>query len=281
MRLATVHHPRGGTAAVVERDGNWHPLPATDLSEVFASGRLSELAELAEVAELSAPIADPRFAAPVKAAKIICCGLNYADHIAETGRPTPEYPTLFAKYPDSILGPSDDIVLPSQVNVDWEAELAVVIGATVRRVSPDSARRAIGGYTVANDISVRDWQYRTPQWFQGKSWERSTPVGPVVVTPDELDLQSGLEVVCRVDGDELQRGNTSQLVFDPATLVAYISSFTTLRPGDLVLTGTPAGIGSAMTPPRFLRSGQVVEAEIEGIGVVRNTFRAESFQEVP
>lgn len=205
--------------------------------------------------------------------KVICCGLNFSDHIQEMGRELPQHPTLFAKYPDTLIGPYDDIVLPSGHDVDWEAELAVVVGKELRGATPDEARDAIAGYTVANDISVRDWQRRTLQWFQGKAWDASTPVGPTVVTPDELDPVAGVDVVCRVNGVERQRGNTSRLVFDCATLLAYASTFTVLRPGDLILTGTPGGVGQGMTPPTFLADGDVVETEITGIGCLHNVIR--------
>lgn len=157
--------------------------------------------------------------------------------------------------------------------MDWEAELAVVVGAELTGADRNSARAAIAGYTVANDISVRDWQKRTLQWFQGKAWDRTTPLGPVVVTPDELDPAAGVEVICRVDGTERQRGNTRTLVFDAADLLAYVSTFTTLRPGDVVLTGTPGGVGMGMTPPVFLADGDLVETEIPGIGTLRNRLR--------
>jgi acylpyruvate hydrolase len=205
--------------------------------------------------------------------KVICCGLNYADHIAESGRERPAYPTLFAKYADTLIGPEDDIVLPRGLDVDWEAELAVVVGSELRRATREEAAGAVAGYTVANDISVRDWQSRTLQWFQGKAWDRTTPVGPVVVGPDEVDPRAGLDIWCRVNGEEMQRANTRTLVFDALDLLAYISTFTVLSPGDLVLTGTPGGVGMARTPPRFLEDGDVVETEIEGIGRLRNTVR--------
>ncbi|MGZ4531940.1 MAG: fumarylacetoacetate hydrolase family protein [Mycobacteriaceae bacterium] len=205
--------------------------------------------------------------------KVICCGLNYADHITETGRELPAYPTLFAKYADTLIGPDDDIVLPHGLQVDWEAELAVVVGAEIRKVEPKEAAEAIAGYTVANDISVRDWQYRTVQWFQGKAWDGSTPVGPVMVTPDEVDPEAGLDISCRVNGEVVQQANTRTLVFSAAELLAYISTFTVLRPGDLVLTGTPGGVGVARHPQRFLEDGDVVETEIAGIGKLRNTVR--------
>ena len=205
--------------------------------------------------------------------KVICCGLNYGDHIAETGRERPAYPTLFAKYADTLLPDGADIVLPAGLEVDWEAELAVVVGRELRSATRDEAEQAIGGYTVANDISVREWQRRTLQWFQGKAWDATTPIGPVVGGPDEIDPVAGVEVICRVNGAERQRGNTKTLVFDCPTLLAYISTFTVLRPGDVVLTGTPGGVGMGMTPPTYLADGDVVETEIPGIGTLTNTVR--------
>jgi acylpyruvate hydrolase len=152
----------------------------------------------------------------------------------------------------------------------------VVVGEPLRRATEEQARMAVAGYTVANDISVRDWQRRTLQWFQGKAWDATTPVGPVVVTPEELDPEAGLELTCQVNGETVQHGNTKTLVFSAAALLAYISQFTLLRPGDLVLTGTPGGVGMGMTPPRLLRDGDVVHTEIEGIGFLDNTIRLTS-----
>jgi acylpyruvate hydrolase len=199
--------------------------------------------------------------------------LNYGDHIREMGRDVPTYPTLFAKFADSLVGPGDEIELSTGLQVDWEAELAVVVGATLRRADRAAALAGIAGYTVANDVSVRDWQNRTFQWLQGKAWDCSTPLGPVVVSPDELDPVAGVDVICRVNGEEVQRGNTSTLVFDPADLIAYISTFTVLRPGDVVLTGTPGGVGAAQDPPRFLVDGDALETEVPGIGTIRNIVR--------
>ena len=208
--------------------------------------------------------------------KVICCGLNYGDHITELGRERPTYPTLFAKYADTLLPDGADIVLPAGLRVDWEAELAVVVGRELRHATTNEASDAIGGYTVANDISVRDWQNRTLQWFQGKAWDATTPIGPVVVSPDAIDPVAGVDVVCRVNGVERQRGSTSSLVFDCAALLAYISTFTVLRPGDVVLTGTPGGVGMGMDPPTYLADGDVVETEISGIGTLTNTVRLTS-----
>ena len=264
MQLATVRLGTG-TSAAVRTDGGWARLPGDDLSAVLRD---------ATPPEPGAPLVGATPVLPLPSpAKVVCCGLNYADHIAETGRALPGHPTLFAKYADTLVGPEDDVVLPSGLDVDWEAELAVVVGAELRGADAGQAAAAIAGYTVANDVSVRDWQYRTLQWFQGKAWDDSTPTGPVVVTPDEVDPRAGLDISCRVNGEEVQRANTRTLVFDAVALLAYISTFTVLRPGDLVLTGTPGGVGMARDPQRFLADGDVVETEIEGIGQLRNTIR--------
>jgi acylpyruvate hydrolase len=264
MHLATVLTSTGTTAAL-RRGDTWHRLPAADLSALLA-------AHVERAPGEPLPDATPVLPLP-RPGKVICCGLNYGDHIAETGRETPTHPTLFAKYADTLVGPDADISLPAGLEVDWEAELAVVVGAPLSRASEAEAQEAIAGYTVANDISVRDWQRRTLQWFQGKAWDATTPLGPVLVTPDDLDPVAGVEVVCRVNGVERQRGNTKTLVFDCAALLAYISTFTTLRPGDVVLTGTPGGVGMGMQPPTYLADGDVVETEIPGIGTLRNTVR--------
>ena len=269
MRFATIRTEDGRRSAALLDGSEWRSLPARDLSVLLATASLADAPGLAgEVL----PGATPVLPLPAPR-KVICCGLNYAEHIAETGRERPAYPTLFAKYADTLVGPSDDLDLRAGLQVDWEVELAVVVGATLREADRDTALASIAGYTVANDISVRDWQYRTVAWFQGKAWDHSTPLGPVVVTPDELDPFAGVEVICRVNGEEVQRDNTKTLVFDAADLLSYASTFTMLRPGDVVLTGTPGGVGVARDPQRFLADGDVVESEIPGIGVLRNTVR--------
>ncbi len=288
MQFGTVAH-EGSTRAAALTDEGWRTLPApaagaheagaamatepqpyaADLSAFLAAGgTLGPDTPLGDALPGALPLAPlPR------PAKVICCGLNYGEHIRETGRELPGHPTLFVKYADSLVGPTDDVSLLAGTDVDWEAELAVVVGATIRHADRATAAAAIAGYTVANDVSVRDWQYRTLQWFQGKAWDDSTPTGPVVVTPDEVDPAAGLTVTCRVNGEEVQRDSTATLVFDSADLLAYISTFTALRPGDLVLTGTPGGVGVARDPKRFLADGDVLETEIDGIGLLRNVIR--------
>jgi acylpyruvate hydrolase len=209
--------------------------------------------------------------------KIICVGLNYRDHIEETGRTPPEYPTLFAKFPPTLVGGHDDVWLPSvSESVDWEAELAVIIGAPARHLSAGEASGAIAGYSVLNDVSMRDYQNRTMQWLQGKMFEATTPLGPALVTPDELVEDGGrlsAEISCELDGEVVQRSDTNQLVFDAAALIAYISEIVTLKPGDVIATGTPGGVGHVRKPPRFLTEGTVLTTRIAGVGECRNICR--------
>jgi acylpyruvate hydrolase len=203
--------------------------------------------------------------------KVFCLGLNYRAHILEMGHEFPEHPAVFTKFPIALIGARDDIWMPpDSSSVDWEAELGVVIGRTVRRASEPEARNAIAGYTVVNDISMRDWQYRTPQWDAGKTWEHATPVGPWLVTPDEVDHARDLRVTCEVDGVTMQDGRTSDLLFDPIATVRYLSTICTLEPGDLISTGTPSGVGHARKPPVYLQSGQLVHTAVEGIGALVN-----------
>jgi acylpyruvate hydrolase len=211
--------------------------------------------------------------------KIVCVGLNYRHHILEMGREIPEYPTLFTKYPEALIGASDDIQLaPESDSVDWEAELAVVIGATVRRARGSSAEAAIAGFAVLNDVTMRDWQYRTMMWDQGKTWEGTTPLGPYLVTPDELPggVRPALDLSCLVNDEMVQSANTGDLVFDPVALVEYISTILTLRPGDVIASGTPGGVGHARKPPRYLAPGDVLTTDISGLGIARNRAVAEA-----
>ena len=210
-----------------------------------------------------------------KPGKVLCVGLNYRAHILEMGRELPAYPTLFAKFPATLTSPQADLSVPPEDDaLDWEGELTVVIGAGGRRISESDATEAIAGYTIANDISMRTWQFRTNEWLQGKMWESSTPVGPVLVTTDEW--QAGPNLTTRLNGAVVQSAPTADLLFSPAALVSYVSTMITLEPGDLILTGTPGGVGRAMTPPRFLTPGDVIEVSIDGIGRLTNRVVAES-----
>ncbi len=272
MRLATIRTEYGTTAARLDGD-MLVPLDAADVGEVLAAGGLGRPREGAA----PVPAAEADFAPVVpRPGKIICVGLNYRAHILETGRDLPEYPTLFAKFADTLTGARDDLVLPSvSEKVDWEVELGVIIGRPVYRATTAEAEAAIAGYTVVNDVSMRDWQRRTLQWLQGKMFERSTPAGPYLVTADEVGSAPDLEVRCEVDGAVMQQSRTSDLLFGAAEIVAYASQAVTLRPGDLIATGTPGGVGNARKPPVYLQPGNVLRTWIESLGECVNQCVAE------
>ena len=274
MRLATIR-TQDGTRAVRVDGGMATALDAPDVGTLLADHNWRERAAGAEGTRLDAAALD--FAPLVtRPDKIVCVGLNYGNHILEMGHELPSHPTLFDKLPRSLTGPYDDLVVPRvSAEVDWEVELGVVIGRPARSVDEDEAAGCIAGYTVVNDVSMRDWQWRTTQWDQGKNFEASTPVGPFLVTGDEIGDPGGigtvdLQITCRVDGQTMQTARTCDLLFKPAALVAYISQFTTLQPGDLIATGTPGGVGAGRDPKVFLAPGQLLETAIEGIGECRN-----------
>ncbi len=272
MRLATIRTEYGTTAARLDGDV-LVPLDAADVGEVLAAGGLGR----PRAGAAPVPAAEADFAPVVpRPGKIICVGLNYRAHILETGRDLPQYPTLFAKFADTLTGARDDLVLPSvSEKVDWEVELGVIVGRPVYRATAGEAEAAIAGYTVVNDVSMRDWQSRTLQWLQGKMFERTTPAGPYLVTADEVGSAPDLEVRCEVDGVVMQRSRTSDLLFGAAEIVAYASQAVTLRPGDLIATGTPGGVGNARKPPVYLQPGNVLRTWIEGLGECVNQCVAE------
>jgi len=223
------------------------------------------------------PLADADLAPVVPdPGKIVCVGVNYRDHIAEMGREVPTHPTYFAKYARALIGPRDDIVLPPadvSQSVDWECELALIIGKPARNVSGQEVLDSIAGFCVLNDVSVRDWQRRTTQFLAGKTFEGLTPVGPWLVTTDQIGDGSGLALLTTVNGEIKQESNTSNLVFNALDIVADLSRVMTLDPGDIIATGTPGGVGAARTPPEFLQPGDVVETSIAGLGTLHNTCR--------
>lgn len=224
------------------------------------------------------PVTDATLGPPVpRPGKIVCVGLNYRDHAAEARLPVPDSPVIFAKFPSSVIGPDAPIVLPrASDRVDYEAELAVVIGRRAKHVPRERALDMVVGFMNANDVSARDLQKLDGQWVRAKSCDTFAPMGPWLVTRDEAGDPGALAIRLRLNGVTMQDSSTREFVFDVATLVAFLSETMTLEPGDVVLTGTPPGVGFARRPPVYLQPGDVVEVEIEGLGVLRNEVRAEA-----
>jgi 2-keto-4-pentenoate hydratase/2-oxohepta-3-ene-1,7-dioic acid hydratase in catechol pathway len=285
MRLVSFHSEQGPRVAALR--GNEvvdlqaaDPLLPSSLRELLAAGdgawpRVAAAAEkgagrpLSEV-RLAPPVPDPR--------KIICIGLNYADHAKETGVEPPPEPVVFNKFLTALTAHEQPIALPAaSQEVDYEAELVAVIGRGGRHVPAARALEHVAGYTCGNDISARDWQKNKPsrQWLLGKSFDTFAPCGPVFVTADEVGDAERLRIQLRLNGQTMQDSTTSQLIYGIAHLVAYLSQVVTLEPGDLVFTGTPPGVGMARKPPVFLKPGDLVEVEIERLGLLRNRVVAE------
>ena len=277
MKLATVRRSPHELRAVRIESDHAVVLDASDVGTLLAHPDYRRLAAADGVhIELNQLDLAPVVPSPDK---IICVGLNYRGHVAEMGRELPAFPTIFAKYRGALIGAADDIVLPPESNqADWEAELTIVIGQRCRRVSVADALGYVAGYTIMNDVSMRDWQNRTMQFLQGKTFESSTPVGPWMVTADELPANPGphQSIGCSINGTAMQQSTTDDLVFGVAELVAYISTILTLLPGDLIATGTPAGVGAGRKPAQFLQPGDQVVTTISGIGQMSNRCIAEA-----
>ena len=212
---------------------------------------------------LAPPVPDPE--------KVLCVGFNYADHASEMAVERPSAPDVFAKFRNSLIGSGDQIVLPGvSTEIDYEGELAAVIGQRCRGVEAEHALRYVGGYTILNDVTARDLQFRTSQWTLGKAVDTFAPVGPVLTTADEIPDPQSLDLTTRVNGEVLQQSSTGAMIFSVAQIIAAVSAVMTLEPGDIISTGTPSGVGWKRVPPRFLSAGDVVEVEISGIGILRN-----------
>uniref|UniRef100_A0A3Q4BDR9 Fumarylacetoacetase-like C-terminal domain-containing protein n=1 Tax=Mola mola TaxID=94237 RepID=A0A3Q4BDR9_MOLML len=217
---------------------------------------------------------DIQLLAPVLAPeKVVCVGMNYWDHCLEQNAPIPKEPIIFSKFPSAISGPYDDIILPPESQeVDWEVELAFVIGRRGKHIKEEDALSYVAGFTVANDVSARDWQMKRngKQWLLGKTFDSFCPLGPALVTTDAMKDPHNLSVRCLVNGDTVQSSNTDQMIFKTEALIAWVSKFVTLSPGDVFLTGTPPGVGVFRKPPVFLKKGDVVECQIEQLGSIIN-----------
>jgi 5-carboxymethyl-2-hydroxymuconate isomerase len=262
LKVARIQVNGSAPVAAVERDGALHPLDH-DVDALIAGAAPGGPGPAVDGATRLAPVAP---------GKVVAIGLNYLDHIRETGLDRPAKPLVFAKFPTSVIGDGADIRLPLDVTerVDWEVELAAVIGRTARDVAVEDALDHVYGYTVANDVSARDLQQSDGQWVRAKSLDTFCPLGPVLVTADEIPDPQALHLVCRVNGEVVQDATTDLMVFGVAELISFCSRSFTLEPGDVLLTGTPWGCGEFMDPRRSLAPGDVVECEIDGIGVLRN-----------
>ena len=269
MRYASTFD-KSGAPVVAELQGD-QLIPLAGLAELGAATTAQVLAGAERRPADAFPAASAELRAVVpNPAKVICIGLNYKAHIEETGRTDSDYPVLFPKFASSLTGPYAALDLPREsAQVDYEGELAVVIGKPGRRISEADAAGHVLGYTVANDVSMRDYQYKTHQWMQGKAWDDCTPLGPYLVTADEVDI-TAQSISTTVNGEKVQDSTISLLIFPIPRLIATISEFTALRTGDVILTGTPSGVGARRTPPLFLKSGDVVTVEVTGVGALRN-----------
>lgn len=283
MRLVTFSRDGGAAEAgiMVEEDAlaSLSGLGYSRVIDVLADGA-DALARLRAFAASGPPrigLDKVKLMAPVpRPPKLICVGLNYRDHAAETHMQIPAVPTIFNKFPNVVIGPGEPIVLPSDsAKPDYEAELAFVIGRGGRRIPAGRWREHVAGYTIANDVSARDFQAATTQWLMGKTFDTFAPMGPWLVTADEMADPQALDISLSIGGEVLQDSNTREMIFPIPELVAYISGVVTLEPGDVVLTGTPRGVGMARKPPRWLRPGDEVTIRIAGLGELRNPVTAE------
>jgi 2-keto-4-pentenoate hydratase/2-oxohepta-3-ene-1,7-dioic acid hydratase in catechol pathway len=263
---------------VVDIAASQPKLPSTMadlLSDIPRS--LNLVAELIDKGDYVA-VTPRRLLAPVpKPGKVVCIGLNYRDHAEETGAAIPTEPVVFNKFPSSIVGPGDPILLPAvSERVDYEAELVVVIGERGRNIPREKAFDYVAGYTAGHDVSARDWQIGKGgnQWLLGKTFDSFAPIGPYLVTKDEIPDPQNLAVGFRLNGQVMQKGSTSKMIFPVDELIAYLSKVFTLEPGDLIFTGTPPGVGMARNPPVFLKPGDVCDVEVEGVGILSNTCKA-------
>ena len=278
MKIARAMLPDGPEFIVGDDPGKWSPLSALDLAYPDTGALINDFDRLRNRFPGAAQILDiseeDLLNPVVRPGKILAVGLNYASHAQETGATPPEKPLIFAKYPSSLNGPFADVVIGPRVTnqADYEAELAVVIGKPAKRVSPEDAESHIFAYAVANDVSARDAQKSDGQFSRSKSADTFCPIGPWLTTAEEVADPYDLQVTSTVNGEPRQSGSTADMLFNVRELISYLSTTITLEPGDVILTGTPPGVGLGFTPPRFLQPSDVVECAITGLGAIRNRF---------
>ena len=286
MRLGTLQTEHGPRVVGVALDGRFVDLCEVDvklphtLKAILAADQgLMAAANALAAGMVKGPFVTGRLLAPIAdPSKVICIGLNYRDHAIETNPPIPTEPVVFNKFPQSVVGPEDAVVLPAVAHeVDYEAELVVIIGKSGKRIPKESAMQYVAGYTVGNDVSARDWQKGRPggQWLLGKTPDTFAPTGPYLVTADEVD-PSNLKIGLKLNGEVMQASSTRELIFSVEELIAHVSLLVTLQPGDLIFTGTPPGVGAARQPPVYIKAGDRMEVEIEDVGVLGNPVVAEA-----
>lgn len=279
MRIARV--TKDGKIGLAAKNGDAvtiaYGTEVADLDAHIAAGTLAAAGAKALAGEAVDETDLTFFPLATRPSKIICLGLNYRDHAEEAGLGIPEFPVLFARFPSSLIGHNAPIILPKvSEQLDWEAELVVVLSKGGKNIAEADALNHVAGYSVFNDASIRDYQMKTPQWTAGKNFDDTGAIGPWLVTPDELPAgAAGLKIECRLDGVVMQSSNTSNLIFDVATTIHLLSTFMTLEAGDLLVMGTPGGVGIARNPQVWMKAGQICEVEIEGVGLLVNPIVAE------
>jgi 2-keto-4-pentenoate hydratase/2-oxohepta-3-ene-1,7-dioic acid hydratase in catechol pathway len=285
MKLVTFRRGNGAPETGVVVEQNVIALSGagiTDMIAVLGGGRqvMAQVENWVYQPPLESivPMSSVTLMAPLpRPPKLICVGLNYRDHAIESKMEIPKVPTIFSKFPSCVIGPGDSVVLPrNSTRPDYEAEFAFVIGKGGRHIPAGHWREHVFGYTLINDISARDFQMATTQWLMGKTFDTFAPMGPWLVTTDEIANPHALDISMEIGGEILQKSNTRELIFKIPELIEYLSSVVTLEPGDVVSTGTPAGVGSARTPPRYLKAGDQMVVRVEGIGELRNPVVAET-----
>lgn len=283
LQFYTKHNPNMLQVGVLKDENTIQALnvsgSARDVIRQLADSGKSAKEYLTALAESGSvyPLEDVKLASPLTdPEKIICIGLNYHDHVIESNMQVPKVPVLFPKYNNCLIGHQHHITIPREVSqCDYEVELAVVIGRTAKRVTKEEAMDYVFGYTVLNDVSARDIQLNEPQWTRGKAIDGFAPTGPWIVTSDEIENPGSLNISLTLNGQVMQNSNTKELIFDVPHLISFLSNTITLQPGDIISTGTPPGVGMGRKPQVWLKPGDVVEATVEGIGTLRNTFVAD------